>query len=149
MATQATIESLMNQINSGKLKTNTAKILDSIIKNEPVGISTHQLEKEYYDEMKQSTVTSRLSNLTDLGLIYVSGERKIDETLYSVYKYETNTFLQKQRANLRKEQKLKGILQRVIKEFNGLISYDLHGQICQQIEDLEKESEFNRLSNTF
>jgi len=114
MSTNASITALKEQINSGKLKSNRAYILNYIKDEAKIGTDLTQLLNVFL--MKQSTITSQLSTLTELGLIYVDGERHVKKTLYSIYYFEPDEFKQADNRKRVKAKKFKRLIENALKQ---------------------------------
>ena len=95
---RASIKSLEKQIFSGKMNSDKAYIFSHIIKND---CSIEDLRQTF--TMQYSTITARLSDLLDLGVIYI---RKLDNNgRFSVYSYEADEA--KQLVNAKKREDLR------------------------------------------
>lgn len=124
---KSSIVALKNQIESGKLLSNSAYILQYIKLASEKGRGVDMLSLEGYFDMKQSTITSRVSDLEDKGLIYTSGTRKKingngKEYSYSLFYYEANEFKQAENRQKRHFMKFEQIVTRLQKEFPELMS---------------------------
>jgi len=115
--TIAAIDALKNQINSGDIETNGAYIL-KLIKTNKANSLPEMLELL---KLKQSTITSRLSVLTELGLIYVSDETIWNDTKYSFYSFEPDEFKQAENRQRIREEKFKRLLNN-LKDFEDMFS---------------------------
>jgi len=78
---KSSITALKKQISSGKKDSDAAYILDEIMVNDS---TIENLRAKF--TMQYSTITARLSDLEDLGVIYIKHQNK-DKRL-SVYSYE-------------------------------------------------------------
>jgi len=91
------IRALLKQIESGKLKSDKAKLLYFIINN-PDRNTEHIKSLSF---MKWQTATARLSDLQDMGVIFVSN----GEERFSKWRYEPDTEKQKIHAKNRRYKK--------------------------------------------
>lgn len=91
------LKALKQQIESGKIITDAAKILNSIINN-------HRTIKSIIPDtgIKESTIVARLSDLEDLGVITKSGTLKYNSIEYTIWEYEPDPI--KQNININKVQ---------------------------------------------
>lgn len=85
------IKALLAQIESGKIKTDAGKILNFIIKRG----TSNAVHMESLLPMFNKTLSARISDLEDLGLIYKSGT--FNDGKHSSYSYEPDP--EKQQAN--------------------------------------------------
>ena len=91
------IKNLLNQIATGQIKTNEAKILNFIIENK----GAHINGMRFGLNMQHQTLTARLSVLEDFGILYKSGT--INNGNHSVWSYEPDE--KKQAENSMKRQR--------------------------------------------
>lgn len=112
------VEALLAQIESGQLKTNNAKTLDYII-SKPEGATIQDMRM--YLGLKHQTLTSRISDLVDMGLIYAAGVSRLESAgkavSYTVYRYEPNKDAQKARAYEVKRGKYENLKKRLETDF--------------------------------
>ena len=88
---KAKVKSWLRNIESGKLSNFTEAVLKAVKDNtsEQQGISTYELREKM--GLAHQTLTSRLSELNDEGLIKVTGQVEIKNRTYSVYTYISNS----------------------------------------------------------
>ena len=91
------IKNLLNQIATGQIKTNEAKILNFIIQRNGGNL----IDMRSLIPMQHQTLTSRISVLEDFGILYKSGT--INNGNHSVWSYEPDE--QKQSENSMKRQR--------------------------------------------
>ena len=93
---KAKVKTWIENVENGNFKSYSERVLNEIKKNKPEmngtyidfikkGISTYQLRDKL--NISHQTLTSRLSELNDEGLIKVVGQIVIDEINYSIYAY--------------------------------------------------------------
>tara|TARA_R110000764_G_C11015714_1_gene383719 strand:- start:1410 stop:1847 length:438 start_codon:yes stop_codon:yes gene_type:complete len=93
---KAKVKTWIENVENGNFKSYSERVLNEIKKNTPEmngtyidfikkGISTYQLRDKL--NISHQTLTSRLSELNDEGLIKVVGQIVIDEINYSIYAY--------------------------------------------------------------
>lgn len=87
------LKALINQVNSGKIKTTKAKILDVIIRHKRVTIENII----FWTNIKESTVVARLSDLEDLGIIEKSGTTKPGNHSYWIHVSEEKKQIENQK----------------------------------------------------
>ena len=125
------ITALIKQIDSGKLNSDKARILNQVILSR--GVTSYSLERRL-SSIKPTTVLARLSDLEDLGLIYKEGTtNKIGNIQpYSIFKFEADPEKQEQNALNRKALKFEAWKKRGLEEFSRLISDYLRNnlEIC-------------------
>lgn len=92
------IKALLGQIESGKIQTDAAKILEFIIRK---GGTSNAVHMESLIPMFNKTLSARLSDLEDLGLVYKSGT--FNDGKFSLYSYEEDEV---KRANNRIKREL-------------------------------------------
>lgn len=102
----ASIHALKMQVESGKLETDAAYILNHIKSNTEKGLETCLFDMENLFSLKTPTIVARLSGLEDKGLIYKDGTKTIKvyegtirqrNVKYTKYYYEKNEFIQARR----------------------------------------------------
>jgi len=98
MDTSNKIRALFEQIHSGKMESDSAKILRAII------VSPKTLEYFVARNMKYSTVTARLSNLEDLGLIKKNIDPLNSYSIFSFIKEEENQITAREKIKEEKRQ---------------------------------------------
>jgi len=90
----AQIKTYLEQINSGEINSNGAKLLEHFIELEKKGKGDSLPKLHQKFQMGKATIVARLSALEDSGLLYKTGEieKRKDTTgkpiYYSVYKHE-------------------------------------------------------------
>ena len=114
------IESLLKQILSGNLKNNNARILNYIQINDRCQID--MMRKDL--NIAHQTLTSRISDLEDMGLVYVDGFGLFNDTKYSLYRYENNPLKREFRAEKRRLSKFVAWKKRGYDEFHDLLKDD-------------------------
>lgn len=87
----ASIKSLLEQIESGQLRTDRAIILNYIKKNTEKKKPTTVLDLRNRLMIPHQTMTARLTGLEDLGVIYKDGEIKVRDTNYCCFYFEPCT----------------------------------------------------------
>lgn len=116
------IEALLNQIWSGNLKNNTAKVLAHIIKEN--GSYVEKMRNEL--NMPHQTLTSRISQLEDMGVIYVANIVRGEKRNFSFYQYEPLGFMRDIRKEKKRELKFDLLKKRLVRDFSDLMTEDLH-----------------------
>lgn len=131
---ESSIKALEHQINTGKFITNASMILDYIRQNDDTfqGIDLTMLEKFY--NLKQSTITSKISYLEDLGVIYSNGTRKVknangDEFTYSLFFAEYDPLKQEINRDNRELMKFRRTVKGLMKNFPNRIDDSLMSKL--------------------
>lgn len=106
------INALLDQIKSGKMENDKARVLDFIQKNPHATIQDIEINLNLYHE----TASARVSDLQDLGVVEVSKTER-----YSHLIYQDNPKKQKVNAFLRKKEKFDRWKKRA-KKFEGLLT---------------------------
>jgi DNA-binding transcriptional ArsR family regulator len=118
------VEALREQFRTGNIRTNNAKVLKFIIDNKDATVN--DLRKGL--GMAHQTLTSRLSDLKDMGLIYEEGTRQDlvgdKPVTFTVYTFESNRINQKIRAENVRREKYKSLVKRMENEFKDLFDKD-------------------------
>jgi len=122
---KAKVESLRNQISSGQIKTNNARVIKYLLDNQIATINTMRKELS----MAHQTLTSRVSDLMDLGLLVEDGttteqNKNGKNVKYTLYKIESNRQQQELRRQARKQEKYDSIIKRLNDEFKDLFDND-------------------------
>lgn len=112
------IKSLMAQINSGKIKNDAARILKFIINHDD---ATRPMICDMLGMLTQ-TVTARLADLQDLGIVNVQ-EHGFDAE-YNIYYYEPNVMGQVKNAYDRRKLKFEQWKRRGVDEFSDFLHQD-------------------------
>lgn len=126
---KAKVKTWIRNVESGMIKSTTERVLLEI-KNigksntdlftyQTTGIDTETLRNHL--GMAHQTLTSRLSELQDNGLIKVIGEKHGDESVYSVYAYVSDPEERITLAEVRKKEKFTQWMDRGLNEFWDLL----------------------------
>lgn len=123
----ASTKALLDQINSGKLKTDSAIILnfikgrqDATLKN----IVSHLM-------IPIQTVSARLSGLVDKGLIYENGMTRSEK--HTIYAFEPDELIQSNRAwRIRRDKYLK-CCKRMLRDFPDLIGLNMEHELLNAV----------------
>ena len=110
------IKALKAQIESGKIKTDAAKILNFIIERG----ESNSVHMESILRIFNKTLSARLSELEDLGLVYKSGT--FENGAHSIYKYESNEDAQKRLRAKRSFEKFEVWKKRGLERFNKFLT---------------------------
>lgn len=108
------IEALLNQIRSGKMENDKARVLNFIQKNPHATIQDIEIGLNLYHE----TASARVSDLEDIGVIEVSKTGR-----YSHLVYQDDPKKQKVNAFLRKCEKFERWKKKIVK-FEDLLTED-------------------------
>lgn len=86
----ASVKTLLDQIDSGKLKSDKAIVLNYVKKQTEKGNAT--IVKNLREKLliPHQTITARLSDLEDLGLVYKKGDSELAGSHYCNFFYEAN-----------------------------------------------------------
>jgi predicted DNA-binding transcriptional regulator len=97
------IKALLNQISSGKLKTDMARVL-YYIKTHPY-TTLPEIERKLF--LKHETASARVSDLLDIGIIEEQGVKKTVLGHYTYFKFQPDIRAQEANSAERKFQKFK------------------------------------------
>lgn len=111
---KAKVKTWLKNLENGTIKTNTEIVLKAVKENTPEcnifdftnekkGVSTYELRNIL--NMSHQTLTSRLSDLQDEGLIKDVSQVTVDGTVYSVYMFIKHLEYRKQLITSRKKEK--------------------------------------------
>jgi len=111
---KASVKNWLTNLENGNITNFSEKVLKEVKDNtrlynyepsdsEKKGISTYALRES--TGMSHQTLTSRLSQLNDEGLIRVIGQVEINEKHYSVYEFIFDDYFRKVTITLRKKEK--------------------------------------------
>jgi len=136
---KASIKALQKQIDSGKLNTNASLILEYIQKNDTQEEGIDMTMLEDYCQLKQSTITSRMSYLEDLGVIYSDGTRKVKnangyEFTYSLFFAEYDPLKQEINRDKRELMKFRRTVKGLMKNFPNRIDESLMEKLKNAIQ---------------
>ena len=123
----ARVKSYLAQIESGKMKDNTVKVLNYIRNNE--GCTIEHIKTDL--GMQHQTATSRVSVLLDYGVIYVNGQKKIDGTEYSQYCYQADERQREGNRMSRKQDKFKRWVEAGIYQLGEVMPMDLMAHLLR------------------
>ena len=126
---KAKVKTWIMNVESGMIKSTTERVLLEI-KNveksntdlftyQTTGIDTETLRNRF--GIAHQTLTSRLSELQDNGLIKVIGEKQGNESVYSVYAYVSDSSEREMLADERKKEKFTQWMDRGLNEFWDLL----------------------------
>lgn len=126
---KAKVKTWIRNVENGMIKSTTERVLLEI-KNvgksntdlftyQTTGIDTETLRNRL--GMAHQTLTSRLSELQDNGLIKVIGEKQGDDSVYSVYTYVSDSIERETLAEARKKEKFAQWMDRGLNEFWDLL----------------------------
>ena len=121
------IKALLDQIHSGKLQSDMARVLHHI-KNYPYTTLT-ELERKL--NMKHQTASARVSNLLDLGLIEEQGTKKSLHSFQTYFKFQPSSLKQIHNARKRKKQKYEHWLKKGLSQFEEFINPQLKQELSQ------------------
>ena len=121
------VKALLDQISSGKLQTDMARILHHI-KTYPYTTLT-ELERKL--NMKHQTASARVSDLLDLGLIEEQGTKKSHHSFQTYFKFQPNISKQEYNARKRKRTKYQHWLKKGLSQFEELITPSLKHELSQ------------------
>jgi len=110
---KAKVKTWLKNVENGKIKTFTEKVLNEIKDNSPTegfkfnfsgkGVTVYELRNTL--QMSHQTITSRISELHDEGLIKDVGQKEIDGAFYSVYMFVNDLSYRNRVIALRKHEK--------------------------------------------
>ena len=127
---ESSIIALQKQIDTGALSTNASLILKYIQQFDTQSEGIDMIMLEAHCQLKQSTVTSRVSYLEDLGVIYSKGTRTIenyngDKFTYSLFFAEYDPLKQEINRDKRELMKFKRAVKGLMKNFPNRIDDSL------------------------
>ena len=147
----------MVQISSGNIKSNEAHILKFIKERTEKGFwcedvkqyrhYTTLVELEDHMTAKQSTITSRVSSLEDIGVIYPKGTvtknngPNGENISYSCFYYEPRPQIQEENSNKRKNKKFRRVVDHLIDNYSDKLDR-------KTIEGLKKDLSLSYSSQT-
>lgn len=113
------LKALLSQLESGKMKSDSARILQYIMDNE---YTSRPLISDALG-IKLQTVVARVSDLLDMGIIevIVSGREGVD---YEILTHQPNPLKQSDNAYQRKKSKYIQWKKRGVKEFSEFLKLD-------------------------
>lgn len=127
---RASIEALLNQINSGKMESDAARILNHI-KNYPFSTCS---EMERKLNMLHQTLSARLTDLLDLGIIEERGNRKTSRSKETYFKFQPDPAKQKRNAAQRKAEKFQKWIKKGLGQFGEIINPEVKQSLINSIE---------------
>jgi predicted transcriptional regulator len=122
---QAKRETFIEQLESGAIKTKTARVLSHIRSwrySEQL-LTTEDLRNHLH--YSHQTLTAILSNLLDLGMIKITGTVRTPGGTFSSYEYVINKEEQIKLERERKAEKYEQWLKRGLEDFNDLMPISL------------------------
>ena len=122
---KAKVESLREQFRSGQIKTNNAKVVKYLLDYSFATINMMRRDLN----MAHQTLTSRVSDLMDMGLLYENGTTsEVNQdgraVLYTLYGLEKDRHQQEIRRAIRRREKYNSIIKRSNEEFEDLFTED-------------------------
>lgn len=126
---KAKVKTWIRNVENGMIKTATERVLTEIYNVRKTNTDLFSFETSGIDMgtlreklgMAHQTLTSRLSELQDNGLIKVIGEKHGDESVYSVYAYVSDPEERITLAEVRKKEKFTQWMDRGLNEFWDLL----------------------------
>jgi len=127
---EAKIDAYLKQVNSGKMSNDASKILGLIYTNP----DTTLLDVEKNLKMLMQTASARISDLMDMGAIYITGEIEKGERKFSTYKYEKNPARRSALEFQRREHKLGSWIELGLNSFKDMMPAELttHLQVLKE-----------------
>ena len=126
MAKQSQVAALLDQIGSGKLKSNQALILAYIINNRQVT----RIDISVALDLLENNVCGRLSELEDMGLITTLEETRFQRgSDQSIYVYVEMTENQRSMAEMRRKDKFNKWVKKGLKEYSRYMSEELKTEL--------------------
>jgi DNA-binding transcriptional ArsR family regulator len=123
MNSQAKRETYLHQIESGKIRSKTVRVLYHLQKMEAhPGLVTTDIMRDVLGYSHQ-TLTAILSSLQDAGLIKIIGTVRSDRGVYSSWKYVSDVDERERLAELRHQEKYNLWLKRGVEEFHDLLPH--------------------------
>jgi hypothetical protein len=117
---KAKIQTLLKQVSSGNFNSQSSKILRYVGSNDKCTID--MMRKDL--KLAHQSLTARISDLEDLGVLYVEGITSTKGIFYSLYRYENNPVKRKSRAKERAELKFRAWKKRGLNEFLEFLKSD-------------------------
>ena len=121
------IKALLDQVRSGKLQTDMARVLHHI-KTKPYS-TLSELERKL--NMKHQTASARVSDLLDMGLIEEQGTKKSHHSFQTYFKYQPSSLKQIDNARKRKKAKYEHWLKKGLSQFEEYINPQLKQELSQ------------------
>lgn len=123
----AKVQNYLNEINTGKLKTNNALVLDKIMRE---GVTTvHELRFYFDHTIPHQTLTSRIDHLLDCGVIEIKGKVTIDDKPYSQLEFVSNKIRRRHNQSERRKQKFDKWRKRGLRDFGNTMTPELKFQL--------------------
>ena len=129
---RAKVKTLIKQIEEGRLDSDRAKILSHIMKH-PYSTIIDLCNKL---NMKIQTVSGRLSELMDLGIVEEKGQKETSTSVYTYLKYQANTDKQEDNARQRLSQKYEIWINQGLNKFDTIINPFLKHELNESRKNL-------------
>lgn len=120
---KAKVETWLEQIRTGAIKSNIVRVLKHIQDAGMHGTSIYDMREKL--GMTHQSLTAVVSMLADEGLLFEAGVFQVKTSWYTIYVFVSNEDVRKEIAMKRKEEKFNQWLQRGIEEYKDFMSPQL------------------------
>ena len=120
---KAKVETWLEQIRTGAIKSNIVRVLKHIQDAGIHGTSIYDMREKL--GMTHQSLTAVVSMLADEGLLFEAGVFQVKTSWYTIYVFVSNEDARKEIARKRKEEKFNQWLQRGIEEYKDFMSPQL------------------------
>jgi len=120
---KAKVETWLEQIRTGAIKSNIVRVLKHIQDAGMHGTSIYTMREQL--GMTHQSLTAVVSMLADEGLLFEAGVFQVKTSWYTIYVFVSNEDVRKEIAMKRKEEKFNQWLQRGIEEYKDFMSPQL------------------------
>lgn len=127
-------ENWIKQLNNGFLKSKTIIVLHYISKHPNTNLYAIRKSMPY---MSHQTITSRISNLMDEGVIKITGDLEINDISYSIYLFVSDIEEQLYLKNQRAEEKFLSWVKQGLKEHIIFLSKSMTNELKFRVKQSE------------
>lgn len=117
---KAKVETWLEQIRTGAIKSNLARVLKHIQDAGIHGTSIYDMRETL--GMSHQSLTATISQLADEGLLFEAGQFQVKTSWYTIYVYVSNEDARKEIAQKRRHEKFMQWLERGLNEYNDLMN---------------------------
>lgn len=116
---KAKVETWLEQIRTGAIKSNLTRVLKHIQDAGMHGTSIYSMREEL--GMSHQSLTATISQLADEGLLFEAGQFQVKTSWYTIYIFVSNVDARKEIASKRKREKFEQWLERGLNEYDDLM----------------------------
>ena len=124
---KAKVETWLEQIRTGAIKSNLVRVLKHIQDAGIHGTSIYDMRETL--GMSHQSLTATISQLADEGLLFEGGQFQVKTSWYTIYIYVSNEDARKEIAQKRRQEKFMQWIERGLNEYSDMMMPELEQQL--------------------